>query len=483
MIGWLCLLAAALGGYGLLEGLGWARWPGPAWVRIGLRGSLGAGLGVGLSSCAFVLLLWAGLHVSWAAVIGNLTVAALGGLAWGRWSRRTAGDSRASHEPGAPQAWLWLLRAAGIVTLALVVAGWAVGTEASPHGDWDAFSIWNLRAKFLAGGQPGWRYAVSPEIGGGQLGAAHPDYPLLLSATVAEVWALNGDMDPWAPALLALLFALLTIGVLVGALAWFREETLGWLAALLLASSELFGSQVAAQYADIPLAFYMLAAVAMLVAASREQWAPAPLMVAGALAALAGWTKNEGIVFLVLVFGWTLIRGGVRAVLKLMAGAAPALLVLATFKLVLAPLTVGLFPATAAEALAKIADPGRWIMIARGYARAVWDLSPWWAHPVLLFALWAWVAGFADRQQRKEGWVLALPAAMLAADFLVYLVTVADLRWHLDTSCNRLWLQVWPTLLFGGFLIAGTWPASADADIPRGPGSGDRAADRGRRRR
>lgn len=294
---------------------------------------------------------------------------------------------------------------------------------------------------------------------------------------------MNSRTDPVAPALLALLFALLTAGLLVGALAWLRQETSGWLAVLLLSSSELFGSQVAAQYADIPLAFYMLAAVSMLVAAWREQWSRAPLMVAGALAALAGWTKNEGIVFLLLVFAWTLVRGGGRSLLKLLGGAAPVLLVLAAFKLALAPFTVGLFPATAAEALAKMADPARWIMVGRAWARTVWEISPWWAHPMLLLALWAWAAGLAGRQQRKEAWVLALPAAMLAADFLVYLITVADLRWHLDTSCNRLWLQVWPALLFGTFLAAGPWPAPPARTVERGGERRDPAPGRRRPRR
>jgi len=482
MTGWIFLLAAALGGYGLLAGLEWSRWPGPAWLGIGFRASLGAGLGIGLTSCAFVLLLWAGLPVRWCAGIASLVIAMTGALVWrrrGNAELKSGAPKQAEH----PQPWLWLFRTAGVVAVALIVAGWAVATRASPHGDWDAFSIWNLRAKFLASGQPAWRYAVSPEIGGGQLGAAHPDYPLLLSATVAEVWALNGRLDPEAPAALALLFALLTLGVLVGALTWFRQETLGWLAALLLASSELFGSQVAAQYADIPLAFYTLASVCMLVAGSREHWGAAPLMFAGALAALSAWTKNEGIVFLLLVLAWTAVRDGGRALLRLLAGAAPVLLVVGIFKLVLAPFTVGLFPATASEALAKLSDPARWMTIARAYARTFWEISPWWAHPVLLLALWAWGAGLADRQQRKEGWVLVLPAAMLAADFLVYLLTVADLRWHLDTSCNRLWLQVWPASLLGLFLMVGPWPAATPAAVQCSAFGTGRSAGRGRLRR
>ena len=468
MMGWLCLLAAALGGYGLLEGVGLARGVRRAWLRVWLSGCLGAGLGLGLSSCWFVVLLWAGCTASVAVAAGNIGLAAAG---WLLWRRRPARQASAPPPAGEAQAWLWILRAAGALTLVLVLANWAISTGASPHGDWDAFSIWNLRAKFLAGGQPSWRYAVSAHLGGGQLGAAHPDYPMLVSALVAELWVLGGHMEPQAPALVALLFALLTVGLLVGALGWLHHEAVGWVAALLLASSELFGSQVAAQYADLPLAFYMLAAVALLVASGREQSSGAPLMAAGALASLAAWTKNEGIVFLLLVMLWTAVRRGVRALLKLSLGAAPVLVVLGVFKLWLAPATVGLFPSSTSEALAKLADPARWAMIARAYLKTLWEIAPWWAHPLLLIPLWWWAAGLAEKRRLKEGWVLLLPAGMLAADFLVYLLTVADLRWHLDTSCNRLWLQVWPALLFGLFLIAGTWPVRPVAVIqrPRNP--------------
>jgi hypothetical protein len=38
-------------------------------------------------------------------------------------------------------------------------------------------------------------------------------------------------------------------------------------------------------------------------------------------------------------------------------------------------------------------------------------------------------------------------------DFLIYVITTVDLAWHLATSNLRLWVQVWPALLFLLFLI------------------------------
>ncbi len=453
MTGWISLLASALAGYWFLQALGIAGSAAPGRLGLVLRACLGAGLGLGLSSCIFSVLLWAGWGTPPAVLAANLALAAAALLL----RRRGASQQPPAQGPRAGSL-LWVLRAAGAATIALLVVSWAVTTEASPHGDWDAFWIWNLRAKFLAGGQASWHHAVSAHWGRVQLGATHPDYPLLLSGLVAQLWMLSGGMDPWHAAAVSLLFALLTAGLLLAALAWLRQEALGWLAVLLLVSSELFASQVAAQYADIPLAFYMLGCAVMLSAAGREPESGAPWLAAGAYAGPAAWTKHEGIVFFLLALGWTAWRRRARPLLHFLLGAAPGIALLGVFKLFIAPLSVGFFPSRLGEALAKLADPARWGMIARSYAQALWDMGPWWAHPIALVLLCLWAAGWAEKQRRKDAWVLLLPAGMLAADFLVYLITTADLGWHLGTSCNRLWLQVWPTLLFGAFLAAGPWP-------------------------
>ena len=54
--------------------------------------------------------------------------------------------------------------------------------ENNPQGNWDAWSIWNLRARFLAAGGIVAHRAWSP-----LLSSTHPEYPLLTSAFVARV--------------------------------------------------------------------------------------------------------------------------------------------------------------------------------------------------------------------------------------------------------------------------------------------------------
>jgi len=45
---------------------------------------------------------------------------------------------------------------------------------------------------------------------------------------------------------------------------------------------------------------------------------------------------------------------------------------------------------------------------------------------------------------------------MFAGYFIIYLITPRDLAWHLLVSLNRLFLQLFPSLLFTYFMIVRT---------------------------
>ena len=56
---------------------------------------------------------------------------------------------------------------------------------------------------------------------------------------------------------------------------------------------------------------------------------------------------------------------------------------------------------------------------------------------------------------------------MLVGYFFVYVLTPLDLDYHLMTSLNRLFLQLWPSVIFVVFMIAGPpEPASLPGDGP-----------------
>jgi len=200
-----------------------------AWL---LNLSLGAGLGIGVLSLLFFLvrLLVGPSNL----VYGIAEILAIAAATTGCWLFRDKALSGADPRPFG--GWQWLLLGATVVCLVLAEAQFLDSSAASPYGNWDAWSIWNLRAKLLAQPDGSWKNAFSPllnQLAGG--GATHGDYPLLLSGFIARCWSLTGSIgDVTVPIAVAGLFALATVGLLIGGLAVLRGWTTGLTAGLIL---------------------------------------------------------------------------------------------------------------------------------------------------------------------------------------------------------------------------------------------------------
>ena len=432
---------------------------GPDWLRWLWELSAGFGAGAALSSGVYFAALWIGLPAAWIALAFEITLFA---YCW-----KTIPPQREAPLASAPPfEWNWILRAALGVAVLFLILNVAEATEYQRNGDWDAWSIWNLRAKFLAGGAETWRRAVSPDLAGRLLGASHPDYPLLTSAFLARCWQLAGSTGAEAGIVLGALFSLAALGVLGGALALLRGETLALAGMLLFAGSELYASQAGSQYADLPLALFITATLGSLAAARARGWHSGFLTLAGLMAAAAAWTKNEGIVFALLAAAAALLLGAGKRIAAFAAGLAPLAILVAAFRAILiAGVSTNTLPATLSEAVAKLADLGRWGQVSGSYARNLLDLGHPWAHPLLLAAALALVLRFTAFERRTLAALLLMPLGLLAADFVVLLLTTADLAWHLSTATNRLFLQVFPA-----FLCCVLWtfnsPAAQAAETP-----------------
>ena len=134
-----------------------------------------------------------------------------------------------------------------------------MSVELNPQGGWDAFSIWNLRARFLLHTAT-WKFAVTPFPVG-----THMEYPLLLSSVVARGWTYAGSPSPTMPIATAFVFAVGLVLLLVSTLALARGTSAGLLAGVVLLASPAFMTQAPSEYADVPLAFFFLAALALIV--------------------------------------------------------------------------------------------------------------------------------------------------------------------------------------------------------------------------
>src|SRR5271170_3763649 len=183
----LCLAAVWLIGTLLL------RFLFPAPLRWSLESllvvSLGAGLGIGIvSSLYFLCLVAVGPNL---AILASLEAAALvAAAALAVTARARSLEFGWAPGPVVPVYFTLLLMAAAALAAIIFV----VHSIFKPHGEWDAWSIWNLRARFLFRSGSSWTHAFSNRIAW-----SHPDYPLLIPGAVALLWTLARADSTLAP--------------------------------------------------------------------------------------------------------------------------------------------------------------------------------------------------------------------------------------------------------------------------------------------
>lgn len=168
-------------------------------------------------------------------------------------------------------------------------------TISEPFGEWDARLFWNVKAKFYVRVPELWKDMFSP-----LLGWAHPDYPLLIPGAVSWGWLWLGNEATFWPACVALTFSI-SIALLVF---WYVlcKANLMWacISIAFLFSLPLFRYWSPSQLADIPLCFFITSAVILLITAYETHQIKYFCMTF-IMAGLGAWTKNEGLVFCLLL--------------------------------------------------------------------------------------------------------------------------------------------------------------------------------------
>jgi hypothetical protein len=485
---WLAVGLCAGSGFALTT-LGWSR-RGSFAEDLLLRSSLSAGFGLGIFS---VVYLFARIFFAEILATRNLlladvimfTVLAAAAVVRSRFRLVRFGFPALTDDGGWP-AWLERTLRAALVIVFLIAAYAAVMRMlVFPHGDgWDAFAIWNLHARFLFLGGEHWRDGFTSLVGG-----SHPDYPLLLPAAIAHFWTFLGHDDPRVPAVIGFVFSFATVGVLFAALSILRGRVAAMMAAVALLSTPFFIEQGTAQYADVPLSFFFLAAIVILclfdkatnldrvIAGTQKEFADSQpwglLILAGLATGVAAWTKNEGLLFLfAIIMARVLVvirraktqhlrQAGDRAsstqiwldVPALLSGLAPGLMLVLYYKhLIAIPGDLFSDPATA---VSKLQDPGRYWAIFAGSVKGIFRFGHWFVVPATVaLAGIAVVFGKDSRYIPQPGFVTGVLALSLTfiGYFCVFLITPYDLHWHLRFSLMRLFLQLWPSVVFLVFL-------------------------------
>jgi hypothetical protein len=443
------------------------RVPGGSGVVFELTLSTGFGLGI------FSLVFFFARVLAIPNIIA-VDVAVLGCLIAGLLLARNAGLSAdlpvfsASADEHWPRWFRRVLVTATSIALCGAIYAAIMQTLAHPQGGgWDAFAIWNLHARFLFLAGSHWRDGFSSLIFW-----SHPDYPLFVPAAIAHLWTFLGYDDPHVPAAVGLLLTFAAIGLLFSSLSLLRGRVAATLASLTLLATPSFVEQGTWQYADIPLAFFFLATIALLAISDEQSVAGESrshgfLALAGIAAGFATWTKNEGVLFvcaIILARQIVFLRarrkpGAVTSSFldhsaALLLGSAPLILVIIYFKHRVAP--PGDLFTNPASMLHRLLEPTRFETVVKAFVRRFFSFGGWLGIPgtVLLLAFY-FIADHGQQRGLPTGHRASILGLFLTfiGYFCVYLITPYDLFWHLRFSLDRLFLQLWPSTVFLFFLL------------------------------
>lgn len=306
----------------------------------------------------------------------------------------------------------------------------------SKYGGWDAWAIWNLHARILAHPEF-WHNLFS-----GNIVYSHRDYPLMLPATIAFVWKGIGIMSPFVPVLVAYGCLLIIPLLLYFSLRNEGDKFCAGAALVIFVIDNNYKSIALSQCADTLLSLLVLLTFI------QYQKIKAPsanrIYILGFICASCTWVKNEGIAFFVLfTIGFLLMHFKNRQTLKkYFIGMLIPVLVIGSFKVFFAPandLISGqnkqLFSLSAA-----LSDSGRYVMILKFALNTL--ISNYAPALLMIFVL------FVVNHKTFLSLPFLIISALLGVYFVTYLITPYDLNWHLSTSLDRLFQQVYPALVY-----------------------------------
>jgi hypothetical protein len=153
-----------------------------------------------------------------------------------------------------------------------------------PFGGWDAWSCWNLKAKFIFLGKEHWKDMLDPGMW-----RSNTQYPLLLPCIITWFWDVLGKAYQFVPMTASIAFTLLSAAILIFGLARMTKNILpGSLLAAAAFSIPFVITLSISQYSDILVGLYLLCALVCLLADE--------MILCGLFIGLLSFTKTEGTV-------------------------------------------------------------------------------------------------------------------------------------------------------------------------------------------
>jgi hypothetical protein len=268
--------------------------------------------------------------------------------------------------------------------------------------------------------------------------------------------------------MVACLFTFGTVALAGTALAVLRSPAQGALGALMLLGTPFLVVHGASQYADVPVGFFFLSSVVLL--AVHQRYAERThrfAVLAGLCAGMAAWTKNEGLLFVICLIAAQIATTVVaraerkslaRQLAAFLVGALLPLLLVSYFKARFAPPN-DLMSVESGDLRMWLTDPRRYAIVLRPFASHLLRFGD----NDLVSAVWLLVTYSlcVGLRATDRGWSWGLTVAltlglMLVGHIVIFVGTTPDILPLLNTSLDRVLLQLWPSFLVLYFMAVRT---------------------------
>ncbi len=341
-----------------------------------------------------------------------------------------------------------LVFAVGMTLMALLFI--SVHLYRFPHGDWDAWSFWTLRAKFVFLGETGWDEMFRLP------GYFHPDYPLMTTSFVARNWAIQGQESLVVCYVISVGLFLGSVFVPAMAIAILRNRLLASVAVVSILLPVAFLVNAARLMADTPLAFYTTGAVVCFSLGSRMADGRGWFLLSGILVGMAAWTKSEGLLWFVCFMTILGIRClcmenwkcDFRRGYLMFAGAIPSLFVLYWFKTSIPYDEIPyLIPRFSVYGIGNLLNLDRLIEV---FVRLFQGVIGFGGFGLLAYGIFLWLCGLETKECRNASIPMLLGVLFLVAIGYVvaFVVSLNSAVVEVPGATDRLLTHLWPSFVY-----------------------------------
>ncbi len=300
------------------------------------------------------------------------------------------------------------------------------------YGEWDAWAIWNLQAKYLVDPLHWKKMLQNTKYG-------HPDYPLLVPGVIAFFTRLMGNARVEVVSFACSFWIAILIPVVLFMQTLRKSLLLAVVLLWFFATDSFYIAREASMYADTTLAFFF---VASLISVRQQENKYLWHLVAGACIGCCLWTKNEGVVLSLIFLAFYIRQLFIQRLLKpfVLGGIFP-MMVFVFFKVVYAP-TNDMVGGQSLHTVQQLLDTSRYQLIYRYFTDNIQQKFGTLKILVLLYL------GYHLLKRKMPDKQFLLVSTCVVVYFLIYVLSVQDLEWHLSTSADRLLHQLMPAMVY-----------------------------------